>query len=123
MAIPYAPTKITVLTPSQADIDAEPYMEETEESFVLVQSGVRASIGTFSRTVSATSVRAGGEQSRLILQLTCDPIPGHTLSRLDRITDESTGVTYEVNWAFFRHALGIDHWTAEIVLVEGLVTR
>lgn len=118
MPIPFAPTKVTVQRPV-TDLYAEPYAGD--EQWETVATGVRASIGTFSRTVSATERRAGGEQSSKVLQLTCD-IPASGITHNDRVVDETTGEMYSVNWVFKRIGLGLDHYTAEIFQWEGLVS-
>lgn len=89
--------------------------------FEVVATGVRASIGVFSRTVSATERTGGGEQATQVLQLTCD-VPSSDLTHLDEIIDETTGIRYIVHWCLKRIALGLDHYTAEIYRWEGLVS-
>ena len=118
--IPFHTTRITVMRPTKATLDAEPY--SGAEEYVITDTGVRASIGTFSRTVSATERRAGGEQASVILQLTCD-IPPSDLTHRDRILDETTGLEYGVNWCFKRIGLGLDHYTAELFAWEDLVQK
>lgn len=117
--IPYAPTSITVMRPRDMS-DVEPY--SGVEQFEVVARGVRASIGAFSRTVSATEIRRGGEQSTTVLQLTCD-IPESGITHNDRVIDETTGEEYGVDWAFKRIGLGVDHYTCEIFQSKGLVDR
>lgn len=115
--LPYAPTTIDIERPTSLDV--EPY--SGEESWSVVATDVRAAIGTFSRTVSATEIRRGGEQSTQVLQLTCD-IPESEITHHDRVRDKTTGILYDVHWAFKRIGIGLDHYTCEIGVVEGLVS-
>lgn len=117
MAIPFAPTLITVKRPDPSQDYDEPYQGDAKV-WNVVATGIRASIGTFSRTVSATE--KAGTQTIQVLQLTCD-IPLSGITHLDRVLDEKTGVEYEVHWVFKRLGLGLDHYTAELGRVEGLV--
>lgn len=117
--IPFATTKVTVKRPTTASLYVEPHAGSV--AYEVVATGVRATIGTFSRTVSATEVRRGGsEQSSQVLQLTCD-IPPSRIEHLDLILDETTGIEYQVDWAFMRLGIGLDHVTAEIYRWEGLL--
>lgn len=118
MPIPFATTTVTVRRPRVVP-GVEPYQGDAEV-WDVVATNVRATIGTFSRTVSATEHRAGGEQATKVLQLTCD-IPDSRLTHNDRITDDVTGEEYQVDWCFMRIGLGIDHYTAELFQVEGLI--
>lgn len=115
MAIPFNTTFVTVSRPTTVDV--EPY--DGEPNKAVVATHVRAVIGAFSRTVSATEYRAGGEEASTILKLTCD-IPPSKIDHLDWIVDETTGVEYQVNWAFERVGLGLDHMTCEIQRIQGL---
>jgi hypothetical protein len=119
MPIPYNTTTVTIERRTEAAGDLEPY-GDYEEGWQVSDTGVRASIGVFSRTVSATEVRRGGEISTMVLQLTCD-IPPNGLTHQDRVTDDTTGEVYNVHWAFKRIGLGLDHMTCEIGQWKGLV--
>jgi hypothetical protein len=120
MTLPYNTTTITIYRPSEASSNAEPYSGSDNTDFQVVAKNVRAQIGTFSRTVSATEVRRGGESSTQVLQLACD-IPPCGLTHHDKIVDETTGEGYQIDWCFKRIGLGLDHYTAELFAWDGLV--
>ncbi len=111
--IPLATTTITVLRVTPADLDAEPYNDDTQR-LTQVTTGVRAVVdrpqGRQREQV------AGGEQVVWDFELVCDMCD---LNRLDTVRDDTTGMAYRVTW-IWSVADGInDHIEAGLRFVEG----
>lgn len=106
--IPTATTTITVRT----GVEAEPGEGRT---FTTTATGVRAVIGSPS---GSERTAPGGGRSIVGLTLTCDPC---VLSHLDQVIDETTDLTYEVVWPAVRNGFGLDHVTAKLTDITGIV--
>lgn len=104
--IPVATTTIKVETATED----EPGEGRTWST---VATAVRAVIGSHA---GAETVRPGGGREAVRAHLDCDPVD---LGHLDRVTDETTGIVYEVSWAAQRTGLGREHTVAGLVTVEG----
>lgn len=125
--IPIATTRITVnrtdsADPSTAPVD--PYGSGYPGYNTTVITGdptsritarhVRAHISA----PSGSEIIVGGQQARVLFRLTADPCD---INHDDTVTDETTGVTYQVNWVVPRSGLtGLEHVEGALVLVEGL---
>ncbi|MET1006569.1 MAG: hypothetical protein ABWX96_13545 [Propionibacteriaceae bacterium] len=109
--IPLATHTISVLSPSAADLDAEPYSGE-DDRVEVVASGIRAVIDA----PSGREQIAGGEQAIWDFELVCDP--QDSIARWDQIKDEATGVIYRVVWVWLAPE---DHIEAGLRLVQGEV--
>jgi hypothetical protein len=112
--IPVASTTISVY----AIAETEPGEGRTS---TLRASGVRAVIGSL--TGSETS-RPGGGEATVTARLDCDPTTSLgqtlTLDHTDLVKDETTGQTFEVQWAHAKGGLGLDHIEGSLVLVTGV---
>lgn len=117
MGIPLATTTISVLRPTQADIDAEPYGDDSEGSRIVVVTDVRAVIWAPGSERQRKKV-AGGEEALIKARLTCDPID---LRIIDWVKDLTTQEIWKVDSFVQRVALGLDHTQAELYLFKGLV--
>lgn len=113
MAIPVATTTITILR-VPADPARDPYDPQPDPA--TVATGIRAHISTS----TGRETVEGGSQSITSLRLACDPFAGE-LHHLDRIRDEQSGRDYEVVWEERRYQFGLDHYTAGIERVSGVV--
>lgn len=78
-----------------------------------VATEVRAVIGSYRGNERTDRAQA----ETLTALLTMDPVPCG-LTHLDRVVD-AYGRTWQVSWATWRPGLGVDHWTAGLVAVEG----
>lgn len=99
MAIKLATTTITV---SRVPVDPTRDSYDAPPAAVVVASGVRAHISS----PSGTETQLGGTQAVENFRIDCDPVDA---THVDTVTDERTGVTYEVLWAVSRYGLGLDH--------------
>lgn len=102
--IPLATTTVTVSTAAEA----EPGEGRT---LTVAATGVRAVIGSPS---GAERYAPGGGTSRVTDVLNCDPCP-QLADNTCVVTDEQTGVTYEVEWVRHRGGFGLDHTRAGLV--------
>jgi hypothetical protein len=102
--IPLATTTVRI-----ESLGGDPY--ETKTATTLA-SGVRAHLSS----PSGIERLAGGSQEVLDKRLNCDPT---TFDKDDRVTDEGTGVVYEVAWVDQRKGLGLDHTVAGLRKVTG----
>lgn len=109
MTVPIATTTVTVTS------QAEPEPGEGITTAVRA-SAVRAVIAAPNGTEQAAP---GGGAERIDAILDCDPIVG--LAHTDVVTDDDTGLTYEVAWVADRRGLGLDHVRAGLVKVKGRV--
>lgn len=109
--IPLATTTITVLTPAQADLDAEPYSGADDDDLIESATGVPAVIDS----PTGTEQLAGGEQDIWNYRLVCDETP---LGRFDSVRDDTTGITYRVVWI---HLYPGEHIEAGLRWVQGEV--
>lgn len=109
--IGFATTTITVLRVAD-DPDRDPY--DTQPAPAEVHTGVRAHIGA----PTGGERVAGGEQSRIDLRLTCDPVD---LRHTDQVRDDTTGETFQVVWVKQRTGFKLDHVTAFLQYIEGAV--
>lgn len=108
MSIPVATTTITVERSSQdGTMDA---FDLADAVWSVIASGVRAVIGS----PSGTETVAGGSSEERTVRLNCDPTD---LRHGDRVYDESTAITYEVTTTARRLGFGIDHTTADLLVV------
>lgn len=107
------PLSTTTITIQRADPADEPYEDESPRT--TVASGVKAHIST-SRGSEAV---VGGDQEVVYFRLTCDPCD---LKHTDQVTDDVTGLVYDVEWARLRRGLGMDHVEAGLRQVEGVVS-
>jgi hypothetical protein len=114
--IPLWTTTVTVLHPA-GDPYAEPYGAPQQ---VEGDTGVRAVIDAGVYGASAgTETQAGGEQTRTVLRLLCDPCD---LTNKDWVRDDTDGVIYRVVWMVHQApAHRLAHIQSGIELVEGLV--
>lgn len=103
MALPIHTTLITI---SRADA-ADAFDLAT---FSVISSETRAHIGSVG---GAETVTSGSSETRTA-HLSADPVD---LKHGDRVYDETTQLTYEVTWAALRTGLGLDHTTADLLLV------
>lgn len=116
MTIPLSTTTITVLHQG-GDPYAEPYGPPDQ---IEGDTGVRAVIDAAAYGASAgTEAQGGGEQTRTVLRLLCDPCD---LTSRSWIRDDTDAVVYRVVW-MLHHAPAhhLSHIQAGIELVEGLV--
>ena len=100
-----------MLRPTVADGDTDGF-PDVEPTWSVVASGVRAVISSPGGTV----LRDGSVEVVMGFRLTCDPTD---LEPADRILDEQSLVTYDLNWFTQRRGMGMDHSEAEIRLVTG----
>lgn len=116
MPIPLTTTTITVLRQG-GDPYAEPYAPPNQ---VQVATGIRAVIDISAYGVAAgTEVQGGGEQTRTVVRLVCDPCD---ITSRDWVRDDATAVLWRVLWVVFHapnHRLA--HVQGGLELVEGLV--
>lgn len=109
MTIPTATT--TVLVEQAAETEPGEGRTWTE-----VARDVRAVIGSPSGGASAAD---GGGSSAVQWRLDADPISD--LTDTCRVTDQATGVVYEVDWVAHRAGFGLDHTVAGIRVARGAV--
>lgn len=103
MSIPIHTTLITVKRATAADaFDRAAPVE--------IANGIRAHIGSPGGTENVTA----GSSSLVTAHLSCDPTD---LAHGDVVVDESTGLTYEVTWVAQRRGFGLDHTSADLLLV------
>ncbi len=105
MTLPVSTTTITV---SRGNASGDAYDGQT---FTTVYTGIRAVIGS----PSGSEINAGGSSEQQTARLNCDPI---LLKHTDRVTDDETGIVYEVTFTARRLGLGLDHTVAELVVVK-----
>lgn len=116
MPIPLSTTTITVLRQS-GDPYGEPY---GPPDTVEVATGVRAVIDISAYGVAAgTERQAGGEQTRTVMRLICDPCD---LTSRDWVRDEVSQILWRVLWVV-HHAPQhhLTHLQGGLELVEGVV--
>lgn len=101
--IPVATTTIAVSDATEA----EPGEGRT---MTAVATGVRAVIGSPS---GAERYAPGGGTSRVTDVLDCDPCPELTATSV--VTDEATGVVYDVEWVRHRRGFGLEHTKAGLI--------
>lgn len=108
MSIPTATTTITV----EAMTETEPGEGRTAAT---VASGIRAVIGSPS---GREQPAPGGGTSRVTDVLNCDPCP-ELADNTCRVTDDTTGTVYEVEWVRQRGGFGLEHTKAGLVQIVG----
>jgi hypothetical protein len=106
------PISTTTVTISRFPVDPARDSYDAPPAAVTVASGVRAHISS----PSGAETQLGGSQAVTQYRLDCDPVD---VTHIDRVTDDTTGITYEVLWAVSRYGLGLDHVEAALRLVEG----
>lgn len=104
MSIPIATTTVTV----SAAVEAEPGEGRT---LTAVATGVRAVIGSPS---GAEQYAPGGGTSTITDVLNCDPCP-ELVDATFVVTDDTSGVSYDVEWVRHRNGLDLDHTRAGLV--------
>lgn len=113
--IPIHTTTISIWRAPADSGDDEPGPYEPEAERVEVASGIRAQISSPAGRERVT----GGAQEVVEFLLSCDPCD---LNHNDRVKDEATGEMYEVTWARQRVGYGLDHTSAGLKQVTGVVT-
>lgn len=112
--IPVSSTTISVY----AIAETEPGEGRTA---TLRASGVRAVIGSLG---GAETTRPGGGEATVTARLDCDPTDRQgtpiVLAHTDQVKDETTGQTFEVDWAHAKGGVGLDHIEGSLTLVEGI---
>jgi hypothetical protein len=103
MSVPVATTTITIERPTGGDA-------YDGVSYATYRTGVRAVIGS----PSGAEINAGGSSQQVSARLNCDPVD---LAHTDRVTDEKTGITYEVLWTARRLGFGVDHTVADLLVI------
>lgn len=106
MTLPLATTRITVLRSDQ-DGSKDEYDTLT---FAPIASGVRAVVSS----PRGAEQNQNGSSEDVSFRLDCDPTD---LRHDDRITDETTGETFEVTWTRRRVGLGLDHTVADLRII------
>jgi hypothetical protein len=104
VSIPIATTTVTV----SAAVEAEPGEGRT---LTPVATGVRAVIGSPS---GSERYAPGGGTSRVTDVLNADPCP-ELADATFIVTDDTSGVSYDVEWVRHRNGLGLDHTRAGLV--------
>jgi hypothetical protein len=105
--IALATTTVTV----QSATETEPGEGRTLST---IARGHPAQIGSPSGSEDA---RPGGGRQTATSVLQCDPLPG--LTHTCKVTDETTGDTFEVVWVKKRTGLGLDHVKAGLISWAG----
>lgn len=105
--IPLATTTVTVRRGSGT---GDPYEADTA---TVVASRLPAHVSG----PGGSADDVGGAQEVVDARLLMDITP--CLTRIDRVTDEQTGRTYEVVWSRVRQGLGLDHQVAGLRAVAG----
>lgn len=107
MSLPIFTRTVTIDAPADAGDDPT----DTTDTWTNIASGARAHI-------SAPSGRAAGEgREQVDAILYTDP--GPALTRLCRITDDTTSEVYAVTWCTLVLGFGLDHWKAGLVRAKG----
>lgn len=101
---PLATTTVTVLEPG-AHEPAEP------ATWTTLVEGVAGHLS------SPIGLEALGVQEIVDYRLDCEPV---ALDSTHRVTDDTTGETFEVVWARTRRGLGLDHTVAALRHVAGV---
>lgn len=120
LSIPIATTTIAVTTPALATSGTTSRYDEEYDgtppgSPVPRETGVRAVISVLNRATHSTTI--GGEDEVAEFALTCDPT---NIDYRDLVTDEATGVVYEVRWAISTPGVaGLSHVQAGLRTVKG----
>lgn len=109
MSIPLATTTVTVT--SQAEL---------EPGGGITTSTRATSVAAVISEPSGRERNApGGGAEAVDAVLLCDTVTG--LRHSDRVTDDDTGLVYEVVWVADRRGLGLSHSKAGLVKVDGRV--
>lgn len=114
MAIPVATTTVLVERTSDRS-ETDPWDQPTPSDWTTVKAGVRA-------TISDASGRSGqpGDTETTDFRLQCDPVG---LNYADRVTDEKTGLRYDVAWSYDNPGIaGLSSTVAGLTRHQGLVT-
>lgn len=101
------PISTTTITVERGDASGDAYDGVT---YSTVYRGIRAVIGS----PGGSEVNEGGSSQQATARLNCDPI---ILHHTDRVTDDETGIVYEVTFTARRLGVGIDHTVADLVYV------
>ena len=109
--IPLATTTVTVSRSSQ---DGTKDLRSTI-TWSTYAAGVRAHIGE----PAGVETVAGGSREDVAFRLDCDPC---AIRHDDRVTDDSTGEVYTVEWVKQREGLGLDHTVAQLRQVTDRVS-
>jgi hypothetical protein len=104
VTIPVATTTVTV----SASVEAEPGEGRT---LTVVATGVRAVIGSPS---GVERYAPGGGTSQVTDGLECDPCP-ELADNTFVVVDDTSGVTYDVEWVRHRNGLGLNHTVAGLI--------
>lgn len=104
--IPLSTTTVTV----EEMTEAEPGEGRTASTIAI---GIRAVIGS---PTGAEAYLPGGGTSQVTDILNCDPV---AVTHTCRVTDETTGAVYEVEWIRQRIGLGLDHTKCGLVQFTG----
>jgi hypothetical protein len=104
VSIPTATTTVTVRQAAEHEPGEGRTLTDTA-------TGVRAVIGSPSGDEQPAP---GGGTSRVTDVLNCDPCP-ELVDNTCQVVDESTGVTYEVEWVRHRNGFGLDHTRAGLI--------
>ena len=108
MSLPFTTTTITIERPSTAEQD--PYESAT---FTTQATGVPAVIGS----VSGREQDLGGSLEVLGARLAVEP--GVDVQAQDVITDETTGLIWEVGWIQSVTGFGLDHVEGSLKVARG----
>lgn len=109
--IPAATTTITVKR-VPADGTRDGY--DTLPAAATVAAGVRAHLSS----PTAREDRAGGARQVSPVRLICDPVD---LTHTDTVVDDLTGLEWTVSGVAVHVGLGLDHTTADLQRVDGVV--
>jgi len=111
MGLPLTTCRINVL---RSDPSIDPMVDSP---YLTKATGIPAVL----HTDTGFENRGGGTQAELTARL---DIPSSVdLQRYDRVYDQSTGETWEVDWVRKRVGLGLDHKEAGLHAIEGAVNN
>lgn len=120
MSIPIAPTTINVLRDLTPEDDLEYDTGTTTTSkLVTISRNVRAAIGSPSSVAASETMAAGTEQLQMNLSMACDPCD---ITHRDFVSDNKTGIVYNVLWVIPRDELGITYMQVGLRIHQGTMS-